>query len=47
MSSYGATALLNNEERMALLGIPADPGVLARLFTPSRADRALVAERQR
>ena len=38
--------LLTDEERTALLGIPADPDALARLFTPSRADRALVAERR-
>jgi TnpA family transposase len=38
--------LLTDEERMALLGIPADPDALARLFTPSRTDRALVAERR-
>lgn len=38
--------LLTDEERTVLLGIPADPDALARLFTPSRADRALVAERR-
>ena len=38
--------LLTYEERTALLGIPADPDSLARLFTPSRADQALVAERR-
>ena len=38
--------LLTDEERTALLGIPSDPDALARLFTPSRADRALVAERR-
>ena len=38
--------LLTDGERTALLGIPADPDALARLFTPSRADRALVAERR-
>ena len=38
--------LLTDEERTALLGIPADPDALARLFTPSRADRALVVERR-
>ena len=38
--------LLTDEERTALLGIPADPDALARLFTPSRADRAFVAERR-
>lgn len=38
--------LLTDEERTALLGIPTDPDSLARLFTPSRADRALVAARR-
>ena len=38
--------LLTDEERTALLGIPADPDSLARLFTRSRADRALVVERR-
>ena len=37
--------LLTDEEHTALLGIPADPDALARLFTPSRADRVFVAER--
>ena len=38
--------LLTDEERAALIGIPADPDSLARLFTLSRADRALVGERR-
>ncbi|WP_158322802.1 DUF4158 domain-containing protein, partial [Acidisphaera rubrifaciens] len=38
--------LLTDEERTALLGIPADPDAFARLFTPSRIDRTLVAERR-
>ena len=38
--------LLTDEECTALLGIPADPDSLARLFTPSRADQVLVARRR-
>ena len=38
--------LLTDEERQALLGIPADADSLARLFTLSRVDRNLVAERR-
>jgi len=38
--------LLTDEERQALLGIPPDADSLARLFTLSRADRSLVAERR-
>ncbi len=38
--------LLTDEERTGLIGIPADPDSLARLFTLSRADRALVGERR-
>jgi len=38
--------LLTDEERMALLGIPPDADSLARLFTLSRSDRDLVAERR-
>ena len=38
--------LLTDDERTALVGIFADPAALARLFTPSRADRAIVAERR-
>ena len=38
--------LLTDEERLALLGIPPDAHSLARLFTLSRADRSLVAERR-
>jgi hypothetical protein len=38
--------LLTDAERTALLGIPDDPDSFARLFTPSPADRALVAERR-
>ncbi len=38
--------LLTDEERTALLGIPADPDSVARLFTLSRADRALVGARR-
>ena len=37
--------LLTDEERQALLGIPADPDALARLFTFTRSDEDLVAER--
>ena len=39
--------LLTDEERQALLGIPLDADGMARCFTPSRADRALVAARRR
>lgn len=38
--------LLTDEERQALLGIPPDADSLARLFTLSRSDRSLVAERR-
>ena len=38
--------LLTDEERQALLGIPPDADSLARLFTLSRLDRNLVAERR-
>lgn len=38
--------LLTDEEREALLGIPSDADSLARLFTLSRFDRNLVAERR-
>ena len=38
--------LLTDEERLALLGIPPDAESLARLFTLSRSDRDLVAERR-
>ena len=38
--------LLTDEERQALLGIPPDADSLARLFTLSRVDRNLVAERR-
>ena len=38
--------LLTDEERQALLGIPPDADSLARLFTLSRLDRSLVAERR-
>jgi TnpA family transposase len=38
--------LLTDEERLALLGIPSDADSLARLFTLSRSDRNLVAERR-
>ena len=38
--------LLTDEERLALLGIPSDADSLARLFTLSRSDRSLVAERR-
>ena len=38
--------LLTDEERLALLGIPPDADSLARLFTLSRSDRDLVAERR-
>lgn len=38
--------LLTDEERLALLGIPSDADALARLFTLSRSDRNLVAERR-
>jgi hypothetical protein len=38
--------LLTDEERQALLGIPSDADSLARLFTLSRSDRNLVAERR-
>jgi len=38
--------LLTDEERRTLLGIPSDPDALARLFTLSRSDRNLVAERR-
>jgi hypothetical protein len=37
--------ILTDEERQALLGIPQDADSLARLFTLSRSDRHLVAER--
>jgi hypothetical protein len=37
--------ILTDEERRALLGVPQDPDTLARLFTLSRPDRHLVAER--
>ncbi len=37
---------LTDEERQTLLGIPPDTDSLARLFTLSRADRSLVAERR-
>jgi hypothetical protein len=39
--------LLTDEERQALLGIPLDADGMARCFTPSRADRELVAARRR
>lgn len=38
--------MFTDEERTALLGIPADPDSLAQLFTPSRADRAFVVQRR-
>lgn len=38
--------LLTDEERQALLGIPSDADSLARLFTLSRSDQNLVAERR-
>lgn len=38
--------LLTDEERQALLGIPSDADTLTRLFTLSRSDRDLVAERR-
>ena len=38
--------LLTDEERLALLGIPSGADALARLFTLSRSDRNLVAERR-
>ena len=38
--------LLTDEERQVLLGIPPDADSLARLFTLSRVDRNLVAERR-
>ena len=38
--------LLTDEERQVLLGIPSDADALARLFTLSRSDRNLVAERR-
>ena len=38
--------LLTDEERQAFLGIPPDANSLARLFTLSRSDRNLVAERR-
>ena len=38
--------LLTDEERLALLGIPSEADSLARLFTLSRSDRDLVAERR-
>lgn len=38
--------LLTDDERQTLLGIPPDDDSLARLFTLSRADRNLVAERR-
>jgi len=38
--------LLTDEERQALLGIPADADALARLFTLSRSDQDLVADRR-
>jgi TnpA family transposase len=37
--------ILTDEERHALLGVPQDPDSLTRLFTLSRSDRHLVAER--
>jgi hypothetical protein len=37
--------ILTDEERQALLGIPQDEDSFARLFTLSRSDRHLVAER--
>jgi Domain of unknown function (DUF4158) len=37
--------ILTDEERQVLLGIPQDADSLARLFTLSRSDRHLVAER--
>jgi hypothetical protein len=38
--------MLTDEERQTLLGIPSGPDDLARLFTLSRSDRNLVAERR-
>jgi len=38
--------ILTDEERQALLGVPDDPDALARLFTLSRSDQHLVAERR-
>ena len=38
--------LLTEEERQVLLGIPSDADALARLFTLSRSDRNLVAQRR-
>ena len=38
--------LLTDEERQALLGVPLDPDDLARLFTLTRSDQNLVAERR-
>ncbi|HET6519748.1 MAG TPA: DUF4158 domain-containing protein, partial [Geminicoccaceae bacterium] len=38
--------LLTDDERRALLGVPADPDDLARLFTLARSDRELVARRR-
>ena len=38
--------MLTDEERHALLGVPDDPDNLARLFTLSRSDQDLVAERR-
>ena len=38
--------LLTDDERRTLLGVPADPDDLARLFTLTRSDQDLVARRR-
>ena len=45
-NALASRQLLTDEERHALLGIPPDADSLARLFTLSRLDRNLVAERR-
>src|SRR3954453_1960262 len=44
--SLARRQLLTDDERRTLLGVPADPDDLARLFTPTRSDEELVARRR-